>query len=50
MIEGGVDIELVGEIAHMMKLSADAEGLIKEPYMSSVKGLRGRATPYTEHG
>jgi hypothetical protein len=35
-------IELVGEIANMVRLSAGAEGLGNEPYRSSVSGLRHR--------
>jgi site-specific DNA recombinase len=37
----GVAIELVGEIANMIRLSAGAESLIKEPYVSSVKVVAG---------
>jgi hypothetical protein len=34
---GGFEIELVGEIANMVRLSADADSLAREPYRSSVK-------------
>jgi site-specific DNA recombinase len=40
--EDGFKIELTGEIAHMLKLSAGAESLVKEPYRSSVKVVAGR--------
>jgi DNA invertase Pin-like site-specific DNA recombinase len=39
---GFFTIELVGEIANMVRLSAGAEGLGNEPYRSSVSGLRHR--------
>jgi hypothetical protein len=35
--ERGFTIELIGAIAHMIKLSAGSESLTKEPYLSSVK-------------
>jgi site-specific DNA recombinase len=35
--ESGFTIELIGAIAHMIKLSAGSESLTKEPYLSSVK-------------
>jgi site-specific DNA recombinase len=38
----GFEIELVGEIANMVKLSAEAESLSREPYRSSVKVVAGR--------
>ncbi len=40
--ENGFTIELVGAIAHMVKLSAGAESLLAEPYASSVKVVAGR--------
>ena len=39
--ENGVEIELIGEIANMVRLSAGWEGLEKEPYRSSVKVVAG---------
>ena len=39
--ENGVEIELIGEIANMVRLSAGSEGLEKEPYRSSVKVVAG---------
>jgi hypothetical protein len=39
--ENGFTIELVGEIANMVRLSAGAEGLANEPYRSSVKVVAG---------
>ena len=39
--ENGFTIELVGAIAHMVKLSAGAESLLAEPYASSVKMVAG---------
>jgi hypothetical protein len=38
----GLEIELVGEIAKMMKLSGGPESLEEEPYLSSVKLVAGR--------
>jgi hypothetical protein len=38
----GFTIELIGAIAHMIKLSAGSESLTKEPYLSSVKVVAGR--------
>jgi hypothetical protein len=35
--DAGLEIELLGEIAHMMRLSAGAESLIHEPFASSMK-------------
>ena len=40
--ENGFEIELVGEIANMVRLSAGAESLENEPYRSTVSGLRHR--------
>jgi site-specific DNA recombinase len=40
--ESGFAIELVREIANMVRLSAGAESLTKEPYRSSVKLVAGR--------
>jgi len=40
--ERGFTIELIGAIAHMIKLSAGSESLTKEPYLSSVKVVAGR--------
>ncbi len=40
--ENGFAIELVGEIANMVRLSAGAESLSREPYRSSVKVVAGR--------
>jgi len=37
----GFEIELVGEIANMVQLSAGAQSLSKEPYRSSVKVVAG---------
>jgi hypothetical protein len=37
--------ELTDEIAHMMKLSANAESFIEEPYRSSVKVVGGPQPP-----
>jgi hypothetical protein len=39
--ETGFAIELTGEIANMVRLSAGAESLAKEPYRSSVKVVAG---------
>ena len=39
--EDGFAIELVGEIANMVTLSAGAESVTKEPYRSSVKVVAG---------
>jgi DNA invertase Pin-like site-specific DNA recombinase len=39
--ENGFAIELIGEIANMVKLSAGAESLSREPYRSSVKVVAG---------
>jgi site-specific DNA recombinase len=39
--ERGFTIELVGAIAHMIKLSAGSESLTKEPHLSSVKVVAG---------
>jgi DNA invertase Pin-like site-specific DNA recombinase len=39
--EKGVEVELVGEIANMVTLSAGAESVLKEPYRSSVKVVAG---------
>ena len=39
--EDGFAIELVGEIANMVKLSAGAESIATEPYRSSVKVVAG---------
>ena len=39
--EDGLAIELIGEIANMVKLSAGAESVAKEPYRSSVKVVAG---------
>jgi hypothetical protein len=39
--ENGFAIELVGEIANMVRLSAGAESLGNEPYRSSVKVVAG---------
>jgi site-specific DNA recombinase len=39
--ENGFTIELVGEIANMVRLSAGAESLGNEPYRSSVKVVAG---------
>jgi site-specific DNA recombinase len=39
--ENGFTIELVGEIANMVRLSAGAESLGNEPYRSSVKVAAG---------
>src|SRR5260370_4972525 len=39
--ERGFTIELIGAIAHMIKLSAGSESLTKEPYLSSVKVVSG---------
>jgi site-specific DNA recombinase len=38
----GLEVELVGEVAHMMRLSAGAECLITEPFASSMKVVAGR--------
>ena len=40
--ENGFAIELFGEIANMVRLSAGAECLSREPYRSSVKVVAGR--------
>jgi hypothetical protein len=39
--ERAFTIELIGAIAHIIKLSAGAESVIKEPYLSSVKVVAG---------
>jgi site-specific DNA recombinase len=39
--ECGFEVELIGEIAHMVKLSAGAEAITREPYLSSVKVVAG---------
>ena len=39
--ENDSEIELVGEIANMLRLSARSETSGKEPHRSSVKWLRG---------
>jgi site-specific DNA recombinase len=39
--EKGFEIELIGEIANMVRLSAGSESLGKEPYRSSVKVVAG---------
>jgi hypothetical protein len=39
--ENGVEIELVGEIANMVRLFAGSKRLAKEPYRSSVKVVAG---------
>ena len=39
--EDGLSIELIGEIAHMVTLSAGAKSITKEPYRSSVKVVAG---------
>jgi len=42
MGETGIEIELVGAVAQMVALSADAKRVTKEPYRSSVKVVAGR--------
>jgi hypothetical protein len=39
--ENGVEIELVGEIANMVRLFAGSKRLAKEPHRSSVKVVAG---------
>jgi hypothetical protein len=43
--ETGFTIELVGEIANMVRLSAGAESLGNEPHRSSVKVVAGERNP-----
>jgi hypothetical protein len=39
--EKGAEVELVGEIANMVTLSAGTESVLREPYRSSVKVVAG---------
>jgi site-specific DNA recombinase len=43
--EDGFAIELIGEIANMVRLSAEVEALGNEPYRSSVKVVAGKRNP-----
>ena len=43
--EDGFAIDLVGEIANMVRLSAEAEGIGIEPFRSSVKVAAGKRNP-----
>ena len=39
--DDGISAEFVGEIGHMLTLSAGAESVVEEPYRSSVKVVAG---------
>ena len=40
-VKDGLEVELVGEIANMVRLGSGAEGIVREPYRSSVKVVAG---------
>ena len=40
--DNGYRIDLTGEITHMLKLAAGSNGVLDEPYSSSVKVVAGR--------
>jgi hypothetical protein len=44
-LENAFEIELVGEIANMVRLSAESDSFGKEPYRSSVKVVAGVLNP-----